>query len=447
IHTHLPELPDFGAPITIDHLMHNTSGLRDFLELMRLGGMDLEQQCATADVLEVLGRQRGLNFPPGSRFLDCNTNFLLLGLIIQKLSGQTLAAFMERRNFGPLGMTRTRLVTSPKETVPGLASGYFPNPGGGFVRAGHGFPLGGEGALVSSVADLALWDRNFTTGQVGGKALIEALTTRVPLNDGEANGYARGLAVGHYRGLGTVSHGGLWPGYRTEFLRLPKHGLTVIVIANLGSIVPYAMARAVVDAALENEQRFKPLMPLPERVMPERLVGCYVDRHGPATLEITLGADGKPGITANGVPFTLIADGKDRLVADASSFALSIQVTTEGLAVERVPGRSTLFRRAPESASLPADLAGRYACDEVGAVWTISSDDQGGMRARAAGPFVSGPYWEISPIAEDIIRVWTPNPLYRSWFDVRLERDSDGACLGLRVNGGRALGHFFARRE
>lgn len=447
IHTHLPDLPDFGAPISIDHLMHNTSGLRDFLELMRLGGADLEHPCETAEVLEVLGRQRGLNFPPGSRFLYSNTNFLLLGLMVEKLSGEPLAAFAERRIFGPLGMTRSRMVASTKETVPGLASGYFPKPDGGFVKAGHGFPLGGEGALVSSVADLALWDRNFTTGEVGGRALIEALTALAPLNNGAANGYARGLAVAHYRGLRTISHGGLWPGYRTEFLRVPERRLSVIVIANLGSIVPYSVARAVADAALEHERVLHPLIPLPERDTLQRLAGCYIDRVAPATLELTLNAEGAPSVVCNGVPFTLIADGEGRLVADASSFALSIRTTPEGLAVERVPGQSTLFRRAPGAASVPPDLAGRYACDELGSVWTISSDESGGMRARADGPLVRGPYWTISPIAEDIVRVWTPNPLYRSWFDVRLERGPDRAVLGLRVNGGRTLGHFFARRE
>ena len=279
IHAHLPELPDFGAPITIDHLMRNTSGIRDFLELMRLGGMDLRAPCALADILHVIGLQRGLNFAPGSRFLYSNTNFLLLGRVVEKLAGEPLGSYVARRILVPLGMTRSRLVASTAETVPGLATGYFPAEGGGFVKAAHGFPLGGEGGLVSSVEDLALWDRNFTTGQVGGKALPASLAEQAPLTDGRSSAYARGLAVQEWRGVTTVSHGGLWPGYRTEFLRIPERDLTVICIANLGSIVPYRLAREAAEAALEAERQLHPLPPPPAPEVLERLAGRYFDRH------------------------------------------------------------------------------------------------------------------------------------------------------------------------
>jgi D-aminopeptidase len=108
IHRHLPWLPDFGAPISIDQLMHNTSGLRDMLELMRLGGADLSQPWAQSDLLAVIGRQRSLNFTPGSRFRYSNTGFLLLGRIVEVVGGLPLAEFLDRRIFAPLGMTRTR---------------------------------------------------------------------------------------------------------------------------------------------------------------------------------------------------------------------------------------------------------------------------------------------------------------------------------------------------
>ena len=446
IHAHLPELPDFGAPITIDHLMRNTSGIRDFLELMRLGGMDLRAPCALADILHVIGLQRGLNFAPGSRFLYSNTNFLLLGRVVEKLAGEPLGSYVARRILVPLGMTRSRLVASTAETVPGLATGYFPAEGGGFVKAAHGFPLGGEGGLVSSVEDLALWDRNFTTGQVGGKALPASLAEQAPLTDGRSSAYARGLAVQEWRGVTTVSHGGLWPGYRTEFLRIPERDLTVICIANLGSIVPYRLAREAAEAALEAERQLHPLPPPPAPEVLERLAGRYFDPTLPASVDIEPGPAGALQLTANGVPFRLIAEPDGRLIADASSFEFTAVPAADGLLVGE-PAR--LFRRAPPAPVLPADLPGRYECDEVGATWTLAPDANGGPKgsitARAAGPFVNAGPWEVLAVADDIVRILTPSQLYRSWFDVRLDRARDGAVLSLTVSGGRTRNHVFTR--
>src|SRR5919199_5208724 len=93
-------------------------------------------------LLAAIGRQRSLNFPPGSRFLYSTTGFLLLGRIVEASSGEPLGAFLERRILAPLGMTRTRHTPDVTEVVPGLATGYLPQEGG-FRRAQHGFALGG----------------------------------------------------------------------------------------------------------------------------------------------------------------------------------------------------------------------------------------------------------------------------------------------------------------
>ena len=125
--SHLPELPDFGTPVTVAHLMHNSSGLRDMLEIMRQGGVDLGMGVGTDTLLDGICRQRTLNFAPGTRFLYSNTNFLLLGLIVERLSGQPLARFLGHRIFAPLGMARTAHVPDPFAPVPGLATGYLPH--------------------------------------------------------------------------------------------------------------------------------------------------------------------------------------------------------------------------------------------------------------------------------------------------------------------------------
>ena len=141
----LPELPDFGARISIDHLMRNCSGIRDMLELMRLGGTDLSHPTQPEHLMAAIRRQRGLNFAPGTRFLYSNSGFMLLGRIVEAAAGEALGTFLERRILAPLGMTRTRHTPDVTEVVPGLATGYFPQ-GEGFIRAQHGFPSAARAA-------------------------------------------------------------------------------------------------------------------------------------------------------------------------------------------------------------------------------------------------------------------------------------------------------------
>ncbi|NDH61259.1 MAG: class A beta-lactamase-related serine hydrolase [Alphaproteobacteria bacterium] len=127
-HKYLPELAPL--PITIDQMMRNASGLPDFLELLRLGGHGLDKPARPADLLAACVRNRHLNFTPGSRFLYSNTNFLLLGLIVERLAKKKLGAFLAERIFEPLGMTGTMLAAEIDTVIPGLATGYLGDPEG-----------------------------------------------------------------------------------------------------------------------------------------------------------------------------------------------------------------------------------------------------------------------------------------------------------------------------
>ncbi len=433
IHDHLPQLPDLGTRISIDQLMHNVSGLRDMLELMRLGGADLSQPWRTEELLAAIGRQRGLNFAPGTRFRYSNTGFLLLGRIVEAVSGEALGDFLARRIFTPLGMTRTRHTPSVPEVVPGLATGYLPQ-GEGFVRALHGFPLGGEGGLVSCVEDLALWDRNFTTGRVPG--LAEALVAPLPFANGQPNLYARGLEVTTYRGLRTVDHGGLWPGFKTCFLRVPERDMTVIAIANHGGIDTHALAHRLLDAALEGTPGFHPVPPMPSL---DGLFGRWVAPESGATVEFAEG----PTATQHGVPFPLAPTEDGRLVAQRGVFPFTIGLPEgDSLTLETDAGTRTHFRRAPAEASLPAGLEGTWHCEELGATWTIASQE-GELAVQVRGPLtVAGP-WPLEPVAGDAIRIRTPGTLFQGWVDAVLERDAGGRIAALVVNAARASGLRF----
>ena len=444
VRTHLPEVPDMGHLVTVAQLMHNTSGIRDMLEVLRQGGADLGAAVPAEGLLAAICRQRTLNFRPGTRFLYSNSNFFLLGLIVERLSGQALPAFLDERIFGPLGMGATAMTPDVHVAVADLATGYFPEPGGGYRRAAHGFALGGEGGLVSSVEDLALWDRNLDTGRVGGDWLAPALAAQAPFLNGAENRYARGQSVRDHRGLRTVSHGGLWPGYRTEFLRVPARGTTVIAIANTGAADPNLAAHRVLDAVLDGMPGTAVAVALPPRATLAAMAGRYVDGEGGATLDVGVADTGEPTFTANGllVRGEALADGRVAAARSNAVFAVR-QAGPEAIELEQDAGVVSVWRRVAAGAALPAGLAGVYRSDEMAASWTLAASGDG-MVARAVGPVATGGDWPVEPIEGDLVRVHVPGTLYRAWLDVRVVRAA-GSVSGLQVTGGRVKRAWYPR--
>lgn len=443
--THLPELPDFGVKLTVAHLMHNSSGLRDMLEIMRQGGVDLGMACTTEELLAGICRQRTLNFAPGTRFLYSNTNFLLLGLIVERLSGQPLARFLAQRIFAPLGMTRTAHVPDPYAPVPGLATGYLPRDGG-YQRAAHGFTIGGEGGLVSCVEDLALWDRNFTTGLVGGEALGRQLETQHDFPSGVTSRYARGLRVDAWRGVRTVSHGGLWPGFRTEFLRAPAIGATVIVITNDGSADPADLGHQVLDLVIEGRPGVHPVPRLPPADTLAPLAGRWIEREAGTTLDVTMQDDALAvvmgGATVRPLP---LADG--RLGVTHGTILLALRPLPDGtLEVEQDAGHTGIWHRAAPDPALPDGLAGVYESEEMDACWTISVGPEG-ARVTIDGPHARGTTWALEPFEGDVLRLIVPGLLGKAWQDVRLLRATDGRVTGLSVTTNRLRGVHYQRME
>lgn len=433
---HLPELPALEQRITVAHLMHNTSGIRDMLEIMRQGGADLGTPIRLQDLVEGICRQRSLNFTPGTRFLYSNSNFLLLGLIVERLTGEKLEDHLSARIFVPLGMRDTSMTPNLQRAVPHLATGYFPDGEGDWLRAPHAFPLHGEGGLVSSIQDLALWDRNFTTRRVGADWL-DGLAQQTPFANGTENRYARGQVVRPYRGQRTVSHGGLWPGYRTEFLRVPEQGVTAIVIANNGRIDPNLLAHRALDIVLDIRPGIHAVPSLPARDALVPLAGRWLDPVKGATLDIAVPEASGPTLTTNGLTVTAEATSDGRLASPRSSSVFLVRGIDPGtIEVEQDAGTVGSWRRVTEGASLPPGLPGTYHSAEMATTWTVT-EAEGKIWIRARGPVVTGPAWEVTPVEGDILRVTVPGTLFPAWLDLRVLR-RDSAIIGLEVSGGRA---------
>jgi CubicO group peptidase (beta-lactamase class C family) len=249
----VPEIPAYQKPVTIRHLLHHTSGLRDYLTLMSLAGYDFDGVTTDDDALALIVRQKALNFTPGDEFLYSNSGFFLLSVIVKRASGKSLREFAAENIFGPLGMKNTHYHDDHTMIVPNRATGYDKGEKDGFVIAMSGFEQTGDGAVYTTVEDLLRWDRNFYEPQVGGKELLEQLQTTGVLNNGEKLTYARGLVVQTYKGLKKVSHGGSWAGYRADLLRFPEKNFSVICLCNLGATNPSALAQKVADIYLAGD--------------------------------------------------------------------------------------------------------------------------------------------------------------------------------------------------
>lgn len=258
----LPEIPRYAKPITIRHLLHHTSGLRDYIDLLSASGVQEEMVTGDRDALDILARQKGTNFEPGAEFLYSNTGFFLLSVIVQRAAGVSLREFAAERIFSPLGMAHTQFVNRHDMVVPGKAGSYAMGKGG-FRLALANWEQTGDGAVNTTVEDLLRWDRNFYEPRVGGAGAIRELLTPGVLNDGKPITYALGLNVGSYRGVRAITHGGSWAGFRAQLSRYPDQSTSVIVLCNLAESAPGVLADRVADLLLASHLAAAPNRPPP----------------------------------------------------------------------------------------------------------------------------------------------------------------------------------------
>jgi CubicO group peptidase (beta-lactamase class C family) len=260
IRKYLPELHDFGTPITIRHFLHHTSGLRDQWELLTESSWREDDVTTQQDVLNMVWRQRQLNFAPGDQFLYSNTGYTLLGLIVERVSGMSLRQFTDERMFKPLGMEHTHFHEHYGDLVRNRAYSYDRQPDGSYSYVALSYSTVGPSSLFTTVGDLARWDENFYSGRIGGKDLLAQMQQKGRLNSGKDIDYASGLEIGQYRGLQTVYHNGGDAGYRAEILRFPEAHLSVISLCNASGHT--GLAYKVSDILLSS--RMQPVSPKAE---------------------------------------------------------------------------------------------------------------------------------------------------------------------------------------
>lgn len=438
VRKHIPELPAYDRPITIRQLLHHTSGLRDQWNLLITAGWRLgDDLVSEQDVMDMVPRQKGLNFSPHTDWLYSNTGFTLAAVIVRRVTGQSLRVFADSALFKPLGMRSTHFHDDNLMIVPGRTRGYT-------FRAGEwketvpNYSTVGATSLFTTVEDLARWHGQLAQGTVGGRPAIAALTQRPVLRTGDTLQYALGIAHGTFRGTPTLSHSGGDPGYSSYLLHFPRTGSGVAVLCNTsGGANPVRLAELSAEAYLGTE--LGPEVPLPATVAATQvagLEGLYWSDSLEASARVAVDS---------GLAVWRVGQGATRLRSRADGAwqlgAGSAFIRRQGdgtLMYTSGNGERAVYRRVdavtPAAADLAA-LAGRYSSDELGVAWELRVQGDSLMLRRPK--FAAA---RLQPVFRD---TWTAGS--GLGFLIRAVRDPRGKVTAITVGSGRVRHMRFVR--
>jgi CubicO group peptidase (beta-lactamase class C family) len=450
VHKCITELQDFGARITIRHLIYHTSGLRDQWALLGLAGWRYSLDLITDDdVIELMSRQKDLNFQPGEKHVYCNTGYTLLAQIVKRVSGQSFREFTNSRIFEPLGMTSTHFRDDHAEIVKHIAYGYVEGKGRNVYRLSvTNFDTVGATSLLTTVEDLAHWDENFYHPRVGGPTLVAQQLERGKLTSGKELDYAFGLQHGKYRGLPTIDHGGADAGYRADLLRFPQQHFSVACLCNQGEINPSELTRKVADIYLAGQLK----EPLPARlessakpvsVPDERLsqyAGLYWKKDEERAMRI-LHKDGKlflPESEEERLELAPLADNRFLLVVFPVAFTFDQAAPDASwrLSIQRPEQeKPDVFERVTQAQPTPDEMsayAGSYVSEEIEPIYRIIVEN-GSLVLKQ---LKSKPE-KLQPTLVDYFE--------GSNGDLHFQRDQSGKISGFVLNSGRIKNFRFRK--
>ena len=376
VRKYIPEVPDYGTPITIRHLINHTSGLRDWGSVEGIAGWPrTTREYTHAHVLETVSRQRVLNYPPGAEYSYTNTGFNLAAILVSRVSGKSFPEFTRENIFVPLGMTSTQWRDDFRRIVRNRAVAY--SPSGDTFRQEMPFEdVFGNGGLLTTVGDLLRWNTNFTDAKIGGRAFVDSEHQQGKLTDGRTIAYAAGLMVLHWRGLNEVSHSGSTAGYRGWLGRYPEQGLSVAVLCNVASANATQLGHQVADVYLSSVIRQQPqetVMPDPAAL--EAKAGLYRSVRDHQTLSVEL-HEGKLQIEHRGVLMPISGNvfslGEDGPRAEFDPTGKGLRMSTE---VDEGNYYEKVERWTPTRAELES-MTGGYSSDEAEVTFRVALEKE-----------------------------------------------------------------------
>ncbi|MEP6746627.1 MAG: serine hydrolase domain-containing protein [Bacteroidota bacterium] len=248
VRKYVPEIPDYGYPIKLRYMLHHTSGIRDWGAVASLTGWPRTKKFYTNDdALDIIIHQQHLNNIPNAEYIYSNSNYNLFAIIVQRVSGLSLAAFTHKYIFGPAGMTLTQWRDDPNRIVPNRAIAYDKRDTSYQTDMPDEYVYG-NGGLLTCAEDLLKWNNFYQQRKLGGPTLLSTQIKTEPFNNGVMHNYAAGLVIGKIMGWDNISHSGATAGYRAYLETFPELGLSMAVLSNTSEfniVEPAAMIRRV----------------------------------------------------------------------------------------------------------------------------------------------------------------------------------------------------------
>lgn len=439
VRRHVPEFPDFGPTITLRHLLTMTSGLWDGLNMLLFAGLDVGVALSREDLFRLYCAQRELMFRPGDDCTYSNTNYSLLTLTIERISGMSLVDFMRAELFEPLGMMSTCLTPCMDKTITNKAKGYVAAADGEFNAAYMMIELDGAGGVDSTLGDMLKWFWNYRNDEHFGPRYRARLETESRLNDGRLLDYRLGIQVTEYRGIRVVRHSGGMPGYLCDFVYYPQPDLGVILLTNLIEPTMLKIPDKIADIVLESEfdQPSTTMFVAPDRGDIAPLIGVYASADGALVVELA-GQAGELVAYVLGEA-NVLHEKEAWLHSRKNQIALRSVADSGGKSLELRLGceEPWLLRRIgdprTDPAAAPVDIGsfvGSYICDEIAETHEISLQD-GALRVDIESPLRKLVWSELTPIGGDAFVALIAEEPSCTNVSVRFKRSPLGPVTGL----------------
>lgn len=407
VRKYIPELPDYGKPLTIRHILTHTSGLRDWGTVMAFTGAGRGDRVITQDIaLDVIVHQKALDFEPGAEYSYSNSGYNLAAIIVERVSGKKFPDFVAERIFKPLGMTNSSWRDDYRRLVPGRAQGYSKSgPKDPWVLNMPFMNVYGNGGMLTTVGDWLKWNAALDARTLGAP-VVEALETQGILNDGRKISYALGLDVGNYHGIEEIAHSGGTAGYQTYLSRFPEKKLSIAALCNGAPPIAGEIVYSIVDEIFG---------PFPEPARPEafavteeqlkKYVGTWKNEKTRNANRIVID---KGELKINGGPLRPTGDGTfmlgERKVKFTSKDDLNIAE------INNTDGSVTRLIFEKEWTPTPADLApfaGDWYSDEVGAMFTfVVEGDKAFLKQRPTTRYALRSIYKDAFGTQDGFTVW-----------------------------------------
>ena len=430
IHKYIPELPDYGHKITLDHLLTHTSGIRDWTGIRPLAEGD-------PDALTLALRQRGLNFVPGEEWSYSNSGYVLLKEIVARTSGMSFSEFTQKRLWEPLNMKSTTYLTDMTDVLKNRALAYKKEKDSWKLDVLLGNDRGGGGALMSTPLDLLTWNDALSNNRLGS-FVTEKLHEPATLNNGRKLGYARGLNLDNRRGDKLVWHSGGAAGYSTLLARLPGQGLSVALMCNVDGGARSTYSSRIFDLYLPavdksaTEPKTSTVNTEAANITPADLTakaGLFFNEKTGQPLRLAV--NNNTLVIAGGGPLVAISNDRFRK-NDGSLFFMSEAefelhfMSADQFEIRTKDGATLRYYRAknykPAEAELKA-FAGRYESNEMGSVLEMVPEKGGLLMRLYRNPAKAV---QLMPVDQDTFMA--------GMMTVRFQRDKEGKITGYKYS-------------